>query len=124
MRGVSDLEIFHNPSCSKSRAALQIATDRGLDPTVIQYLKAPPARDTLERIVDVVADEPAALVRKDAKFKALGLAAGDYVTREQVVDLLLEHPELMERPVVIVDGRGVIARPPEKLLDLLAERKD
>ncbi len=124
MRGVSDLEIFHNPSCSKSRGALQIATERGLGPTVTQYLKTPPDRATIERIVDVITDEPAALVRKDANFKALGLAAGDYVTRAQVVDLLLEHPELMERPVVIVDGRGVIARPPEKMLDLLAERKD
>jgi arsenate reductase (glutaredoxin) len=124
VRDVSDLEIFHNPSCSKSRGALQIATDRGLDATVTHYLKTPPDRATLERIVDVVADEPAALVRKDATFSSLGLEAGDYVTRGQVVDLLLEHPELMERPVVIVDGRGVIARPPEKMLDLLADGKD
>ena len=64
-------------------------------------------------------DPPADLVRKDKRFKELGLDASDYETRDQVVALLVEHPELMERPVVIVAGRGVIARPPEKLLELL-----
>ncbi len=116
---MSELEIFHNPACSKSRGALQIVADRGLDADVTEYLKAPPERAVLERIVDTIAEMPAELVRKDARFKALGLAAADYTTRDDVVDLLLAHPELMERPVVIVGDRGVIARPPEKLLDLL-----
>lgn len=116
---MSALEIFHNPACSKSRGALQLASDRGLDAEVTEYLKAPPDRVVLERIVDVIAEAPSELVRKDARFKALGLSASDYTTRAQVVDLLLEHPELMERPVVIVGDRGVIARPPEKLLALL-----
>lgn len=116
---MTDLEIFHNPACSKSRGAVAIATEQNLDASVTEYLKAPPDRAALERIVDVISDEPAALVRKDKRFKDLGLAAGDYVTRDQVVDVLLAHPELMERPVVIVGDRGVIARPPEKLLDLL-----
>jgi arsenate reductase len=117
---VPDLEIFHNPSCSKSRGALQILAERGIDADVTEYLKAPPDRATLERIVDAIVDAPAALVRKDAHFKELGLDAADFVTKDQVVTLLLEHPKLMERPVVIVDGRGVIARPPEKLLELIA----
>ncbi|MGZ4713414.1 MAG: ArsC/Spx/MgsR family protein [Acidimicrobiia bacterium] len=114
-----DLEIFHNPACSKSRGAMQILADRGVDADVTEYLKAPPDRATLERIVDVVDEDPAELVRKDKRFQELGLVAADYTTKEQVVALLLEHPELMERPVVIVGGRGVIARPPEKLLDLI-----
>ena len=116
---MSELEIFHNPACSKSRGAVQIAADRGLDADVVEYLKAPVDRGGLERIVDAIAEPPADLVRKDARFKALGLNASDYTTRDEVVELLLEHPELMERPVVIVAGRGVIARPPEKLLELL-----
>ena len=114
-----DSEIFHNPSCSKSRGRDADPAERGVEADVVEYLKAPPDRATLERIVDAIDDEPAALVRKDKRFKELGLDAADYVTRDQVVALLGEHPELMERPVVIVDGRGVIARPPEKLLDLL-----
>ena len=98
---------------------MQIVADRGLDADVTEYLKAPLDRHGLEYIVDTITEPPADLVRKDARFKALGLNAADYTTRDEVVDLLLEHPELMERPVVIVGGRGVIARPPEKLLELL-----
>lgn len=116
---MSELEIFHNPACSKSRGAMQIVADRGIDADVTEYLKAPPGRDALERIVDTIAEPPAELVRKDARFKALGLRADDYTTRDEVVELLVAHPELMERPVVIVGDRGVIARPPEKLLELL-----
>lgn len=64
-------------------------------------------------------DEPAELVRKDKKFKELGLNADDYVTRVAVVDLLLEHPALMQRPVIVRNRRAVIARPSEKVLELL-----
>ncbi len=65
-------------------------------------------------------EEPIAeLVRKDKRFAELGLKAGDYVSSETVVELLLEHPEVMQRPIVIRAGRAVIARPPEKLLALL-----
>ncbi len=98
---------------------MEILADRGVEADVTEYLKAPPDRATLERIVSIIDDEPPALVRKDKRFKELGLRAADYMTAASVVDLLLAHPELMERPVVIVGDRAVIARPPEKLLDLL-----
>jgi arsenate reductase len=116
---VTDLQIFHNPACSKSRGAMEILSERGIDADVTEYLKAPPSRAELERIVDVIDATPAELVRKDKRFKELALDASDYQTRDQVVALLAEHPELMERPVVVVGDRGVIARPPEKLLELL-----
>ncbi len=116
---MSDTQILHNPSCSKSRGALEILRERGVDADVTEYLKAPLDRAALERIVDLIDDEPAALVRKDAHFKELGLDGADYVTKDQVVALLLEHPRLMERPVVVVGDRAVIARPPEKLLALI-----
>ena len=98
---------------------MQIVADRGLDAEVTEYLKAPLDRHGLEHIVDTIDEPPGDLVRKDARFKALGLTASEYTSREEVVALLLEHPELMERPVVIIGNRGVIARPPEKLLKLL-----
>jgi arsenate reductase len=116
---VSDYLVFHNPSCSKSRGALQILADEGIESDVVEYLKAPPDRATLERIVDSIGVEPSALVRKDKRFEELGLDPADFATRDQVVALLLEHPELMERPVVFVGERAVIARPSEKVLDLL-----
>ena len=111
--------VYHNPVCSKSRGALEILGERGVDVEVIEYLKTNPSRADLERILDAIPDEPAALVRNDKRFKELELEARDYVTKEQVIALLLEHPELMERPVVFVGDRAVIARPSEKVLELL-----
>ena len=118
---MSDYLVFHNPSCSKSRGALQILADEGIETDVVEYLKAPPDRATLERIVDTIPNPPAELVRKDKRFKELGLDAADYTERDAVVALLLEHPELMERPVVFHGDRAVIARPSELVLDLVKE---
>ena len=112
--------VFHNQACSKSRGAIEILEDRGVSYEVVKYLDTPPDRKTLDRILDAIDDEPAALVRTDdAKFRALGIAKADVTTREQVIDVLLAHPEVMQRPVVFVGKRAVIARPSEKVLDIL-----
>lgn len=111
--------MYHNPVCSKSRGALEILAARGIETDVIQYLQTPPDRATLERIVDAIPNPPGDLVRKDKRFKELGLDAADYTTRETVVELLLDRPELMERPVVFRGERAVIARPSETVLQLV-----
>lgn len=111
--------VYHNPVCGKSRGALEILRERGVDAEVIEYLKTPLDRTTLEHVLALLGGPPADLVRKDKRFAELGLRAQDYTTREQVVDVLLAHPELMERPVVIRDGRAVIARPSERVLELV-----
>jgi arsenate reductase len=116
---MSKVTIYHNPACGKSRGALEILRERGVDNEVIEYLKAPPDRATIERILDLLPSEPAELVRKDKRFKELGLDANDYTTAKQVVDLLLDHPELMQRPVVIRGKRAVIARPSELVAEIL-----
>jgi arsenate reductase (glutaredoxin) len=119
--GVEQMTVYHNPSCSKSRGALEILSEQGVETDVVQYLKTPPDEKTLARIVDAIPNPPAELVRKDARFKELGLDAGDYTTKAAVVKLLLAHPELMERPVVFRGERAVIARPSENVLELLKE---
>lgn len=111
--------MYHNPSCSKSRGALEILADQGVDHDVVEYLEAPPDRASLECIVDGVGVPPAELVRRDKRFEELGLSAPDYATRDAVIELLLEHPELMQRPVIFRGERAVIARPSEKVLELL-----
>jgi arsenate reductase len=117
---LSEARIFHNPSCSKSRGALAILTDYGIDPDVVRYLDTPPDRSTIVAILDAIDDEPRALVRTDdAKFKAAGLTKADVVSRDQVIDVLVAHPEVMQRPVVFVGDRAVIARPSERVLELL-----
>ena len=89
--------IYHNPVCGKSRGALDILRERGVELDVVEYLKQPLDRATLERFLQLLAGPPSDLVRKDKRFAELGLNVADYTTREQVVDLLLQHPELMER---------------------------
>ena len=114
-----DVVIFHNPSCSKSRQALGILGDRGVEPEVVLYKEAPPDRATLEMILAKIDVEPSTLVRRDPEFKEAGLTPSDVETAEQVVDVLLAHPALMERPVVVKGERVVLGRPPENVEALL-----
>ncbi len=116
---MGDLLVYHNPRCSKSRGALELLAERGLDVEIVEYLQAPPDEATLEWILDTIDEAPAELVRHDDRFRELGLDPAGYQDRASVVALLLEHPELLQRPVVIRDGRGLIARPSERVLELL-----
>lgn len=120
---MGSLTVLHNPRCSKSRGALEILRERGVDVTVVEYLADPPSRSTLEAVVAALPGEPAALVRRDDRFRELGLDPGTLGTGAAVVDVLLAHPELMERPVAVTDdGRARICRPPEIVLELLEDR--
>jgi len=92
---------------------------RDVEFDIIEYLKKPPTRETLEKIIEMLDGPVADLVRKDKRFKELGLSANDYVDKKAVVELLLKHPDLMQRPIVIRGKRAIIARPPEKLATLV-----
>ena len=105
------ITLYHNPSCSHSRGALALLTERGVEFDTIEYLKTPPTRETLERIIAILEGPVADMVRKDKRFEELKLKAEDYTTKETVILVLLQHPELMQRPIVIRSGRAIIARP-------------
>ncbi len=113
------ITIYHNPGWGKSRGALEILRDRDVEFDVIEYLKTPLSKANLENFLDLLPNEPRELVRKDKRFKDLGLNADDYTTKDEVVARLLEHPALMERPVVVKGNQAVIARPSEKVQELL-----
>jgi arsenate reductase (glutaredoxin) len=98
---------------------MELLHGRDVEFDIIEYLKKPPTRETLEKIIDMLDGPVADLVRKDKRFKELGLSADDYVEKKAVVTLLQKHPELMQRPIVIRGSRAIIARPPEKLAALL-----
>ena len=98
---------------------MEILRDRGIEFDAIEYLKQPIDRAGFTRILGMLDVEPAELVRKDKRFGELGLRPEDYTTAEQVTALLLEHPELMQRPVVIRGARAIIARPGERVLEIL-----
>jgi arsenate reductase len=113
--------VYHNPVCGQSRGALEILDERGVEYDVVEYLKSPLDRADFERILAAIPDEPAELVRKDKRFAELGLNESDYQTAEAVVEVLLEHPELMQRPVVFKGDDALICRPSAKVLGLLGE---
>ena len=92
---------------------------RDVEFDIIEYLKKPPTHETLEKIIEMLDGPVADLVRKDKRFKELGLESSDYVEKKAVVALLLKHPDLIQRPIVIRGKRAIIARPPEKLTALL-----
>ena len=98
---------------------LEILRDRNVEFDVVEYLKNPLACADFERILDAIPDEPAELVRKDKRFAELGLSEADYTTKATVIDLLLEHPELMQRPVVFKGDEALICRPSDKVLAFL-----
>jgi arsenate reductase len=114
---MADVVIYHNPNCSNSRRALAWLEEQGIDHEVVAYLKTPPSRAALDTIVKNLEDTPADLVRHDKRFGELGLSPDSYTTKTAVVDLLVEHPELMQRPVVVQGRAAIIARPPEDRLE-------
>ena len=111
--------IYHNPRCSKSRHTLALLQERGIQPTVVEYLNTPPNADTLQGILDQLGMAPRELMRKkeDAYREAnLGDAAlGD----NDLVAAMVAHPSLIERPIVVANGRAAIGRPPENVLSIL-----
>jgi arsenate reductase len=113
------ITLYHNPACGNSRGALEILRERKTDFDIVEYLKDHPTRDRLEKIIDTLDGPVADLVRKDKRFKELGLDPAEYADKKTVVALLLKHPELMQRPIVIRGKHAIIARPPEKLEALL-----
>lgn len=110
---------YINPACSKCRRLLEILEERGARATLVEYLKTPPDRAALEAIAAMPGIVPPELVRRDKRFAELGLTEASCSTTAQVVEVLLAHPELMERPLVVRGGRALVARPPERVLELL-----
>jgi len=113
------VKIFHNPRCGKSRATLQLLADRGITPVVVEYLKDPPDAEELEQILACLGLEPRALMRKgEAVYREAGLD-NPALDRAALVRAMVEHPILIERPIVVANGKAAIGRPPEKVLEIL-----
>jgi arsenate reductase len=111
--------IFHNPRCSKSRAAVELLESRELDFAIIKYLEEPPSEKELAEIVKMLGVNPQQLVRKgETLFKELGL--GDQnLSEEQWISILAANPKLIERPIVIHNGTAAIGRPLENIVEIL-----
>ena len=111
--------IYHNPRCSKSRETLALLRDRGIEPQVIEYLKTPPDRATLEKLLKMLKLEPRDLMRrKEKEYKALGLDDAN-LDRDALIQAMVDHPKLIERPIVVHNRKAALGRPPVQVLEIL-----
>jgi arsenate reductase len=111
--------IYHNPRCTKSRQAMGVAEELGVEVDVVRYLETPPDAATLRSILAKLEDPPADLVRRDG-WKDLGITPDDVATADGVVDVLVRHPELLQRPLLVTADTAIIGRPTERVRELLA----
>ena len=99
---------------------MRVAEELGIEPEIMLYQKTPPDRGELEWLVAHIEDPPADLVRKDSLFKRLGLAEEDFQSPDAVVDIILRHKMLMQRPVVVRGDRAIVGRPKERVREFLS----
>ncbi len=112
------VKIYHNPRCGKSRAALKLVEESGKPFEVINYIKNPLSKEELHALIDLLGITPEELIRKKEKIykeKFKGRSLSD----EEWIEAMREYPQLMERAIVVNDGKAVVARPPEKTLEIL-----
>lgn len=114
-----DVTIYHNPRCSKSRQALALLQERGLEPRVVEYLKTPPSRDELAALVKATGEPVRALLRKQGSpYDELGLDDETW-SDDALLDFMAEHPALLNRPVVVTEKGARLGRPTERILEIL-----
>lgn len=113
------ITIFHNPNCNSSVNAVKIAAELGVEVDTVLYLKTPPDAATLGAIIAKLEDPVTDLVRRDANFAKLGLADADVATPQQVIDTIVKHKALLQRPLVVTPDKAIIGRPKDRVTALL-----
>ena len=118
---MSNITIYHNPACGTSRNTLEMIRNSGNEPTVIHYLENPPSRDELVKLIADMGISVRALLRKNVEtYEELGLAE-DKFTDDQLIDFMLQHPILINRPIVVTPLGTKLCRPSEVVLDVLPD---
>ncbi|HCL77107.1 arsenate reductase (glutaredoxin) [Stutzerimonas nitrititolerans] len=116
---MTELTLYHNPRCSKSRSALELLEGRGLTPTIIRYLETPPTAAELQDVLNKLGIAPRQLLRTgEDEYRQLDLADPD-LSDEQLIEAMVAHPRLIERPILVAGDRATVGRPPEKVLEIL-----
>ncbi|MXW73827.1 MAG: arsenate reductase (glutaredoxin) [Gammaproteobacteria bacterium] len=111
--------LYHNPRCSKSRAALALLQERDIDLEVLRYLENPPDEASLRDLLGQLGFTPLELMRRgEARYRELGLKAAD-VSDDERIRAMAENPILIERPIFVARGKAVVGRPPERVLELI-----
>lgn len=116
---MTEMTLYHNPRCSKSRGALELLEARGLTPTVMRYLETPPSPAELKTLLARLGIGARQLLRTgEEEYQSLGLADTG-LSDDQLIDAMSQHPRLIERPILVVGDKAVVGRPPEKVLEIL-----
>lgn len=111
--------LYHNPRCSKSRQTLELLRERGVEPEIIEYLKTPPTAAELDRILKLLDREPRELMRTgESEYRELGLDEPG-LDRAALIQAMVDHPRLIERPILVTGKRAALGRPPEDVLEIL-----
>jgi arsenate reductase len=111
--------IFHNPKCSKSRQTLELLEQRGLTPAIIEYLKTPPTAKKLKEILSQLGLAPRELMRKKEAIYVENDLKNPELSDEDLIGFMIKHPILIERPIVLANGKAALGRPPEQVLEIL-----
>ena len=115
---MSDVKIWHNPRCSKSRNAVALLEEKGVNAEVVKYLDTPPSREEIVEVLKMLGIGARELMRtKEEIYKELGLK--DVADEEALIDAMVANPRLIERPIVIKDGKAAIGRPIENIIEIL-----
>jgi len=112
------ITIYHNPRCSKSRQTLALLQERGIDPDIIEYLSSPPSETELDQVLTKLGMEPADLLRKGEDEYKQHFKGRD-LSRAEMISLMVQYPKVIERPIVVNNGKAAVGRPPESVLDIL-----
>ena len=112
------MKYFHNPRCRKSREGLELIKNKNVNPKLIFYLNEPISFEELQNIINKLGISPIDLIRKNETLFKENFK-GKSLTDDQWIQTMIDHPKLMERPIFIVGNKGVVGRPPEKVLELL-----
>ena len=116
----ANVTIWHNPRCGKSREALKLLEAEGIEPEIVRYLDAAPSETEIREVLKMLGVGARDLMRtKEALYQELGLK--DVTDENALITAMAEHPKLIERPVVITNGKAVIGRPPEKVVELVKQ---
>ncbi len=112
-------KIFHNPRCSKSRETLEIIKAQGIEPTIVEYLKDTPDSTEIIAILAMLGAQPRDIMRTGEKvYKELGLNDAD-LSNDILIEAMVDNPILIERPIVVANGKAALGRPPKSVLDIL-----
>lgn len=113
------VRMFHNPRCSKSRATLDLLRERGIEPEITLYLETPPNAEELDYILELLGRQPRELMRSGETEYAEQELDDPQLTRAELIAAMVATPKLIERPIVLANGKAAVGRPPESVLDIL-----